>query len=994
MVTGYKLVVLQDGRQVQELKLKGEPVTVGREPGNSLLINHPQVSRRHVQLSYNGQGWLLENLSQANPALVNGYPVQGPVIVPPDAPIQLGTAIVLVVTADSPVAASDPQNSLRPQPNLSQVANQASGYANPAQPGVQPSFANSQNGHGGPVAAPPQAQIAEDAGFGTMVIGPKPPLLKVAYADNNREISKEFVLIQPQINIGRAPENDIQIPIPTVSRNHATLKAGPHGYTLLDRGGANGLMFNGQRFQERNLVDGDVIRIGDNYGNFVSLTYEDSARPAISQNLTLQLDPSVQTITIGRAPDNFMRLDYPAVSAHHAVIRRQGYGATIEDLGSRNGTYVRGERVQAHRPVELNPGDAIQIASYQLNYQPGQIGQAASDKVRIDALHLRKAVNNNSLVLLNDISLTIQPKEFIALVGGSGAGKSTLMDALNGFRPASEGAVLFNGDDYYRNFAIYRTSLGYVPQDDIIHRELPVDRALYYVAKLRLPEDTTNAEIEQRVVEVLADVDMLQRRDVPVFKLSGGQRKRTSIAVELLAKPNLLFLDEPTSGLDPGLDKRLMYLMRRLADQGRTVILVTHATTNINVCDKVVFLGRGGKLCFFGTPQKALEFFDVREFPDIYTKLEETPTSADEWEAKFRQSPYFQENIVRPQTTIPAPAHPAPVPYPQMYGAPGYPPPPPQPYQKPLRSPAVSAFNQFMILTRRYAELIIRDRVNLIFLILQAPIIGIILGLVAGRGVFEAGPGHPASLAQQVSFMLAMSGVWLGTINAAREITKENAIYMRERLVNLGVLPYIASKVFVLAILGLIQSILLIVILAIFSGLPEKGALFPSFMELTFSLWLTTLAGIGMGLLVSALASNTDKAVSIIPIILIPQIILSGVIFNLSGPTKAFSYITITKWSLDSLGTTADLNRIFIAGMDDQQRAGFFATGCDYERVSGIFNGNDYADNGCTINDDGTLGNRAVHLFVRWFILILMTALFLYGTYFVQKRKDVVALRR
>ena len=988
MSTGFKLVVLQEGRQVQELKLSGEPVTVGREPGNGLVINHPQVSRRHIQVSYNGQGWVLENLSQANPAVVNGYPVQGAVTLLPDAPIQLGTAIVLVLTADNAV-----QN-VNAQANYSQVANAPApyGYANPAQPAAQPSFvAGPPNNYASPAVASPQSQMAADAGFGTMVIGPKPPLLKIAYTDNNLEIAKEFVLIQPEIRIGRAPENDIQIPIATVSRNHALLKGGPNGYSLHDLGGANGLMFNGQRFQERTLVDGDVIRIGDNYGNFVSLTYEDSARPAISQNISLQLDPSIQTITIGRAPDNFMRLDYPAVSAHHAVIRRQGYNATIEDLGSRNGTYVRGERVTAHRPVELKPGDAIQIASYQLNYQPGMIGHAAAEKVRIDAMHLRKAVNNNSLVLLNDISLTIQPKEFVALVGGSGAGKSTLMDALNGFRPAGEGAVLFNGDDYYRNFAIYRTNLGYVPQDDIIHRELPVERALYYVAKLRLPEDTSDAEIEQRVVEVLTDVDMLQRRNVPVFKLSGGQRKRTSIAVELLAKPNLLFLDEPTSGLDPGLDKRLMYLMRRLSDQGRTVILVTHATTNINVCDKVVFLGRGGKLCFFGTPQKALEFFDVREFPDIYTKLEETPTSADEWEARFRQSPYFQENIVQPQTSIPPPSHPAPVPYAQGYGAPGYPP-PVQPGQRPLRSPAASAFHQFMILTRRYTELIIRDRVNLLFLVLQAPIIGIILGLVAGRGVFDFGQGHPASLAQQVSFMLAMSGVWLGTINAAREITKENAIYMRERLVNLGVLPYIASKVFVLAVLGLIQSFLLIIILAILSGLPGQGALFPSFMELIFSVWLTTLAGIGMGLLVSALSSNTDKAVSIIPIILIPQIILSGVIFNLSGPSKAFSYITITKWSLDSLGTTADLNRIFIESLDDQSKLGFLGTGCDYG--NGIFNGNDYADNVCTVNNDGTVGSRAVHLFVRWFILILMTALFLYATYFVQKRKDVVALRR
>ncbi len=968
MSTGFKLVVLQEGRLVQEHKLNGGPVIVGRETGNTLVINHPQVSRRHIQLNYNGQSWVLENLSQANPATIQGFPVNAPVLLRPDEPIQLGTGVVVIMVADSEVAAPGSllNGVVAPVPNYP-VANTQNAFVAPAAPQIAQSFQNNVEG--------------------TVIIDSKPPKLRVTYTDNNREFVKEYALIQPQISLGRAPENDISIPIATVSRNHAVLKAGPHGYTINDLGSSNGLTYSGQRFQERNLVDGDVIRIVDSLGNYTTLVYEDSSRPVVSQNVALQIDPRVQIITIGRAPDNFMRLDYPQVSAHHAVIRRQSNGAVLEDLGSSNGTFVRGQRVSPHHPVNVNPGDSIQIASYQLTYQQSSIAQGVADKVRIDALHLRKAVNNNSLVLLNDISLTIQPKEFIALVGGSGAGKSTLLDALNGFRPASDGTVLFNGEDYYRNFAIYRTSLGYVPQDDIIHRELPVDRALYYVAKLRLPEDTSDAEIEQRVVEVLADVDMTERRAVPVSKLSGGQRKRTSIAVELLAKPNLLFLDEPTSGLDPGLDKRLMYLLRRLADQGRTVVLVTHATTNINVCDKVVFLGRGGKLCFFGSPQAALEFFEVREFPDIYTKLEETPTSADEWEARFRQSPYFQESVVKPQNNIPVPARP--VPYGGGYGGPGYPPPPPT--QPPLRSPTTSAINQFMILTQRYAELVIRDRINLLFLILQAPIIGIILGLVAGRGVFEFGPDHPAALAQQVSFMLAMSGVWLGTINAAREITKENAIYLRERLVNLGVLPYIASKVFVLATLSLIQSILLILIVAVLSGVPPNGAIFPSFLELIFSLWLTTLVGIGMGLLVSALASNTDKAVSIIPIILIPQIILSGAIFNLSGPTKAFSYVTITKWSLDSLGTSADLNRIFLNNLGQEDRFRFVAANCPY---SGVFDGKDYADDACSPNNDGTFGNRAIHLFIRWTIMILMTALFLYLTCYMQKRKDNVSLRR
>src|SRR5207245_1027548 len=211
-------------------------------------------------------------------------------------------------------------------------------------------------------------------------------------------------------------------------------------------------------------------------------------------------------------------------------------------------------------------------------YEGNQLTQYdESNFIRIDAQSLKK-IGNNNITLLNNISIVVPPRKFIALVGGSGAGKSTLMDALNGLRPAQQGKVLYNGQDYYRNIATFSTQLGYVPQDDIVHRDLTVERALYYAAKLRLPSDFTKEQIKWRIDEVLEDVDMTDRRNLLVSKLSGGQRKRVSIALELLANPGVFFLDEPTSGLDPGLDRKMMTLLRRLADRGRTVILVTHAT--------------------------------------------------------------------------------------------------------------------------------------------------------------------------------------------------------------------------------------------------------------------------------------------------------------------------------------------------------------------------------------------------------------------------------
>lgn len=1034
-----KLLVLDKGQLLTEYSLSKPDISIGREPVNDMVINHPEVSRRHARLVQQGSSWRIENLSQSNPVRVKGVPITGPVILHLGDQFGLGNLVVLLAApVSTPVqplpAYLQPASPPPPQvPWNNQATGGTPGYQPPypaippeqfnqvtppgqpyqvTPPGQQP-YRNSApqpqppgpyQGSGPyappgpfPVQYPPpggpnnpgirddfgiQAPAQdEDLNYATMFLPMAVPVLKVHYEN----VTKEHSLTAARLTIGRANENNIVVPISTVSRLHAILVKTPTGYTITDQNSTNGLLYKGGKLREIQLNDGDLIRIGDELGNVATLTYSDLAHPVDTNVQSLQLDPNLQLVTIGRLPDNALVLNYPQVSGHHALIRREAGGAVLRDLGSINGTFIRGQRIPPNTPVPIQPGEVIQIAGYQLVYQENQIAQAAGDKVRIDAIGIRKAVNNNALVLLNDISLSIQPKEFVALVGGSGTGKSTLMDALNGFRPAPEGRVLINGDDYYQNFAAYRSNLGYVPQDDIIHRDLTVERALYYVAKLRLPKDTTAQEIEQRVTEVLEDVEMTQRRTVVVSRLSGGQRKRVSIAVELLAKPNLFFLDEPTSGLDPGLDKRMMFLLRRLADQGRTIILVTHATSNITACDKVVFLAPGGKLCYFGPPREALKFFEVNEFADIYSKLEQTPTSSSEWEDRYRQSSFYRENVLDRLATIPPPPHSNLVGAPPGYGAADT---ASGPNIRPVanvKGPKTSNWRQFRILTRRYAELVRRDRVNLLVLILQAPIIGIILALVAGGSVFADGktPGD----AQKVLFMLSVAAVWLGTSNAAREITKETPIYLRERLVNLRVFPYVMSKVAVLTVLCIIQSLLLTGIVLIRTGLPPSGTILPAVLELIIGVWLTTMAGLGMGLLVSALVSNTDKAASIVPILLVPQIILAGLIFPLTGPAQVLSYVTVTRWSIDSLGTTADLNRQYY-----QLLAGA-PPGVQPASLPGVkdFEPGNY-DNNPTDKSDYTPGtfqaSRALHLLGRWGILIAMIALFLALTCYFTRRKD------
>lgn len=286
---------------------------------------------------------------------------------------------------------------------------------------------------------------------------------------------------------------------------------------------------------------------------------------------------------------------------------------TIADLGSTNGTFINGKQIADARV--LRPGDTIRVGPCRLvfNFDETIVRHDEEGNLRLDAVNLKKIVGKGTTVL-NDISLSILPKEFVVIAGVSGGGKSTLLDALNGFRPATSGTVLVNGSDLYQNFNAYRTELGYVPQKDIVHVELTVGQALSYAAQLRMPADTTLAERNTRVQEVLEDLGLSHRRDVPVKNLSGGQLKRVSIGVELLTKPSLFFLDEATSGLDPGTEADIMRLLRKLSDQGRTVLLITHATENVMLCDLVVFLAAGGRVAYFGPPAEAPEYFGVAKF--------------------------------------------------------------------------------------------------------------------------------------------------------------------------------------------------------------------------------------------------------------------------------------------------------------------------------------------------------------------------------------------
>ena len=600
-----------------------------------------------------------------------------------------------------------------------------------------------------------------------------------------------------------------------------------------------------------------------------------------------------ERLTVGRDPSNDVVLKSPQVSRYHALIERIGQRYRITDMRSANGTFVNDRRIEGSS--WLQPNDTLRIGPNR--FILGEVGISRTEEtngLRVEAVHLNKWVRKD-LNLLKDLSFVFQPREFVVVVGQSGGGKSTLVDAIAGYRPATDGRVLVNGIDVYHNFDAIRNEIGFVPQKDIIHFELTVYQALDYAARLRMPADTSKEERHARILQVLEDLDLTHRKDVQISGLSGGQQKRVSIGVELLTQPGLFFLDEPTSGLDPGTETALMHLMRHLADQGRTIILITHATKNVMLADKVVFLARGGYLAWFGPPDEALAYFDQFrserdrrakpiEFDEIYAILDDPSRgSAEEWAKRYRQHEAHQRYIVQPlrdlgHAILPEKEKETPV-VAKL-----------QPKQRPRSKNQISGLRQFFILSARNVRILVRDRPSLVLMLAVAPILSlldVILSFVLGRDLFSFTNGNMAGVVTSM-FMPIMYSVMVGALAQMREFVKESDIYRRERLVNLKVLPYVLSKVWVAAILALYQALVYVTVHYLAFKMPGGTA---EFLTMYASLYLATLAGMMLGLASSALAPNANAVPLIVILFLVPQFVLGGAMIPvpdyISSPTSA-----------------------------------------------------------------------------------------------------------
>lgn len=482
--------------------------------------------------------------------------------------------------------------------------------------------------------------------------------------------------------------------------------------------------------------------------------------------------------------------------------------------------------------------------------------------MRLDAVALSRSAGE--VTILKDVSFTIERGEFIGLLGPSGSGKSTLLKALLGIVPADSGRVLFDGKDLSIARSELSRRIGYVPQDDIVHATLTVGEVLHYAAGLRLPAEMPEVDVHLRIHRALKSVDLEGREDCLVRDLSGGQRKRVSVAVELLTDPAILFLDEPTSGLDPANEARAMALFRGLADSGRTVVVTTHVVENIDLFDRVALLSRG-RLVFFGPPFALLGAFEVTRVLDVYERLKERAPA--EWEGEFRAGDLYRAEVAERARRIPTDASPA-------------------------RPPAPGRA-QLPTLVARYFLTLLRDRRNLAILLAQAPLIAFVIALACDAGT-------PIGNRNMI-FFASLTAVWFGCINACREIVKEKPIYERERMVGLGIVSYTVSKLLVLALLCAVQTALLLGGILAFEQLPGNP------IEYALVLFLTSASSLTLGLLVSAVVDSSDKALSMLPIVLIPQLIFVSAAGEQTTVSRRLSEFMISKWGYE--GVTRVLER-------------------------------------------------------------------------------------
>jgi ABC-type multidrug transport system ATPase subunit len=603
-------------------------------------------------------------------------------------------------------------------------------------------------------------------------------------------------------------------------------------------------------------------------------------------------------VRIGRDQRSDVVVSDLNVSRRHAELRQsQSGGFEIVDLGSHNGTFVKGARVDR---AGVGEDDIIAIGHATFRLAGGELREYVdTGDVPFEARNLRVVVGGKK-VLIEDMSFPIPGKSFVAIAGPAGSGKSTLLNALVGMRPANSGSVLYDHRDLYSDYAELRQRIGLVPQQDVTHTQLTTRSALGYSAELRFPADTRRQERRERIEKVLTDLDMGEHGDTRFEKLSGGQRKRACIATELLTQPSMLFLDEPTSPLDAYHKREFMQQLRRITDEGRSVVVITHDIEQVSICDRLLVLAPGGRMAFYGPPDEGLRYFGCADWADVFRDLETRPD--EDWAGKFEASPAYERYVAAPLSTRPPGPAKSPGPGPER-------PEPPKPRGK---------LRQTVTLSRRYARVIAADRGYLLFALLLPVILGGLARVMpAPEGL--AGVAHTNEDAVTLLLVLVMSACLAGTANSVREIVKELEIFRRERAAGLSSGSYVASKVVVLGVVSVVQALIITLIGLPGRPMPSRGAVLPGYplLDVLIGVCLLSFVSMCVGLAVSSVVSTSEKTMPALVVLTMVQVVLSGGIFPLAGRMglEQVSWIAPARWGMAALAATVNLNVVSPPGL-------------------------------------------------------------------------------
>ncbi len=713
-----------------------------------------------------------------------------------------------------------------------------------------------------------------------------------------RATGQEFSFAEgQQISVGRSGGGasfEVQDPTGSMSRSHMQMLLDGPNLQVIDTNSTNGVFINGARL---NAAEAYQMKAGDSLSagsvDFeVSFMLEPVAQPAAAPvtgsnpvpqgagNSSIEFEHSAQTglflsmvsqgrpIRVGRGAGNDFQIDPSdlTVSRNHAQFVLENGQWYVVDLNSRNGVFVNSKRVFGKTPI--GPNDQIFICLHAFSLSQGYSDLRQEVAIKADGIEKKYP---NGYVGLKRLSLNIPYGKFVAVMGPSGCGKSTLLKVLNADNPATSGSVKIHGLDLVKHFPLLKKKIGYVPQDDIIHRELTVEQTMFFCAKLRMPKETPKQMLQEKIMQVLLSLFDEDKTKAIYYKtvssLSGGERKRLSIAVELLTDPTILFLDEPTSPLDPESIHEFLTKLNNLKARGTTIIMVTHKPEDLNYVDDVVFLGSGGVHVFYGKSDEIMSHFNKESIVEVYGLLSNKQV-ANDFYAKRYSNVGGDDNFKQGQNQ----------------------------FTKAKKEPF---FHQLSWLSRRYFQIKFNDKGNLLLLLAQPVIIGTLISVIFKE--FQLG----------AMFLMAIASIWFGVSNAAKEIVSEQSIYKRERMFNLWINAYVLSKILVLSLISMIQLLVFEAIIYFrFSLFPVDGFeevfqqnFIGAFGFMTFLAISSTL----LGLMLSAIFDNTEKVMTVVPIALMPQIMLAGVITKIDNAgMEVLSWLTFGRWGTEGLARVQD----------------------------------------------------------------------------------------